>query len=579
MVESNVIEEIKSRCNIVDIVGRVVHLKRAGSSYKGLCPFHNEKTPSFVVSEQKQIFTCFGCGATGDVIEFVKRYDNLDFNDALEKLAAECGVTIERSYRGSKRREELYEINRQAAIFFYRAMRSGPNPGLEYMRGRGLRKETLHDFGIGYADAGWNSLHDHLRGLGYSDERLLEAGLLSRSKGRCYDKFRDRVIFPIQNAAGRVIGFGGRTLQPDGIPKYLNSPETSVFRKKNNLYGLHLSGRAMRSEGCAILVEGYMDVIALYEAGIHQVAASLGTALTEQQAHLLKRYTDSVVLSYDADSAGRAAALRGIEVLHREGLRVRVLHVTDGKDPDEFVRKQGRQAFLDLIDEALPYADYKLADLAQRYHLDRLEERAEFLTEAARLLQQLEPVEADLYRQKIAAEFGVSEAALRAQMGRSVTASPPAGAPRRSRQKQRDRQLTAAERSMIQLLLTDASYLDKEPGVTGVFVSEAGKSILKALQSVYKKDSDFDLAELEQVLSEEEQEMVREIREEVVLTGDLDTICRDCIRKAELEQWKEEEELLIMRLSMADEEANREDIRTLTEQLIAVQKKIKSGGN
>ena len=298
----NIVDEIKSRCNIVDVIGRVVPLKKSGSNFKGVCPFHNEKTPSFVVSETKQIFTCFGCGATGDVIAFVKRYYNLEFRGAVEMLAREYGISLDGAFRSNRNKDELYEINRQAARFFYKAMREKSNKGYTYMKNRGISEETMNKFGIGYADDGWTSLYDFLGAAGVAEKKMLELGLISKSKDRCFDKFRDRVIFPIINTAGKVIGFGGRIIG-DGEPKYLNSQESGIFQKKNNLYGLNLARKDVSREDSIVLVEGYMDVVSLYQAGVRNVSASLGTALTENQARLIKRYTRNVVLSYDSDQA------------------------------------------------------------------------------------------------------------------------------------------------------------------------------------------------------------------------------------------------------------------------------------
>ena len=318
------IESLKNQVNIIDIVGRCVPLKRAGSNYKGVCPFHSEKTPSFVVSEQKQIFTCFGCGASGDVIEFVQRYYNLDFNEAIEKIAGEYGITLEKNAYND-RREIYYKVNKMAAGFFYRAFTERANKGYAYMKRRGISPAVLKKFGIGYADEQWDSLFRYLQSQGVDKKIILELGLASESRGKCYDKFRDRVIFPIINTAGKVIGFGGRAIDSRDNPKYLNSPESRIFQKKNNLYGLNISRQSAGKAGYIILVEGYMDVIALYQSGVENVAASLGTALTENQAKLIKRYTKDVVLSYDADGAGRAAALRGIEILKSEDCKVKVL--------------------------------------------------------------------------------------------------------------------------------------------------------------------------------------------------------------------------------------------------------------
>ncbi|MFR9144560.1 MAG: DNA primase, partial [Lentihominibacter sp.] len=311
----NIVDEIKSRCNIVDVIGRVVPLKKAGSNYKGVCPFHNEKTPSFIVSESKQIFTCFGCGATGDLLEFVKRYYNLDFRGSVEMLAKEYGISLEGAFRSNKDKDELYEINRQAARFFFKALRQQANLGYTYMKRRGISEEILNKFGIGYADEKWDSLYGFLRGKGISEEKMLDLGLISKSNGRYFDKFRNRVIFPIINTGGKVIGFGGRIIG-EGEPKYLNSQESNIFKKKYNLYGLNLAGGDVRKEDSIILVEGYMDVVSLYQNGVRNVSASLGTALTENQARLIKRYTKNVILSYDADNAGQSAAMRGLDILY-----------------------------------------------------------------------------------------------------------------------------------------------------------------------------------------------------------------------------------------------------------------------
>ncbi len=362
----NIVDEIKSRCDIVDVVGRVVSLKKAGSNYKGICPFHNEKTPSFVVSETKQIYTCFGCGATGDVINFVERYYALDFKGAVEMLAKEYGISLEGAFRGGKDKDEYYEINRQAARFFFKALRERANPGYTYMKKRGITEETMNKFGIGYADGNWTSLLDFFKEKGVAEDKLMHLGLISRSGGKYFDKFRSRVIFPIINTAGKVIGFGGRIID-DGEPKYLNSQESSVFQKKNNLYGLNLSKKSVSDEDRIILVEGYMDVVSLYQSGVRNVSASLGTALTENQARLIKRYTKNVILSYDADNAGQNAAFRGLDILYQEGLKARVLRVTDGKDPDEFVKKNGKKAFTELVKNAVPYGDFKISVIRYIY--------------------------------------------------------------------------------------------------------------------------------------------------------------------------------------------------------------------
>lgn len=361
MAWDNFIDELKMQVNIVDVIGREVSLKKAGANYKGLCPFHSEKTPSFMVNEERQIFNCFGCGQKGDVIKFVQSYYKLSFMDAVEKLAGEYGIKIpERHSTGPKKDySKYYEINAMAARFFYNSLGTRNNKGLAYLRGRGLSKDTITKFGLGYAPPGGTVLVDHLRSQGVSDDDMVRLGLANHGKNGLYDKFRDRVMFPIINTQDKVIGFGGRAIG-DIKPKYLNSPESEIFLKKNNLYALNFSRNEISSLDRAIIVEGYMDVISLYQSGIHNVAASLGTALTDNQARLLCRYSKNIILSYDSDQAGISAALRGISVISAAGGKPKVLTVSDGKDPDEFVKKHGRDAFIQLADDAVPAADFRL---------------------------------------------------------------------------------------------------------------------------------------------------------------------------------------------------------------------------
>ena len=460
----DIVDEIKSRCNIVDVVGRVVTLKKAGINYKGLCPFHNEKTPSFIVSEKKQNYTCYGCGKSGDVINFVQEYYHLDFKEACRMLGKEYGIEVTfGSGKNSKLRERYQEINAEAARFFYKALREKQNPGLTYMAGRGLTQETLKEFNIGYADDEWESLTKHLLSKGYKGEELLDVGLCSKGKnGKLYDKFRSRVIFPIRNAGGKFIGFGGRIIG-EGEPKYLNSQESVVFQKKDNLYGLNLSGDYIRKEDAIILVEGYMDVISLYQHGIKNVSASLGTALTEHQARLIKRYTKNVILSYDADEAGQNAAMRGLDVLYKEDCKAKVLKVNDGKDPDEFVKANGREAFLKLADEALPYGDFKLARTRRNYNLKDEQQRIDYIREAVQVIRGMKPVEADLYIKKLSAETGSSEVAISREVYESSGKNRPAPEPSRETQ-ERPTSISVPEKNLLKLMLIDSEFLELPEG-------------------------------------------------------------------------------------------------------------------
>jgi len=580
-INENIIDEIKSRCNIVDIIGRAMTLKKSGSNYKGVCPFHNEKTPSFVVSESKQIYTCFGCGATGDVIEFVQRYYTLDFMGAIEKLACEHGITIESNFKKSQKKDEFYNINREAASFFYQAFTEKANPGYTYMKNRGLDSLTLKRFGIGYADGEWNSLYQHFMDKGVDPKVLLELGLISESNGRYFDKFRNRVIFPIINTNGKVIGFGGRALG-DGTPKYLNSPETPVFLKKNNLYGLNLTRQDISKDNCAILVEGYMDVISLYKVGIRNVSASLGTALTENQASLLKRYTNNIVLSYDADDAGMNAALRGMDILYKEGCRVKVLHISDGKDPDDFIKKNGKQAFLDLVGQALPYADYKLSVARGKNDLNSTEARVEFLQAAVAILRTLSPIEADIYIKKVAEEMKITESAIRLEINGNNIQSTSTESHRWSQsktlKKRESDDISMLEKNLIKLILTDSSYYDKLKPYEFAFRSDSGDTIYSGLKEIYVEDEQIDIKKLADGLDGEKNKVLSDILENVQFAGKEEQVFLDCIRTMEQRKLKLKQEELNIALSMSSEDENQENIEKIMKEIQKIQQQIRGQG-
>ncbi len=578
----NIVDEIKSRCNIVDVIGRVVPLKKAGSNFKGLCPFHNEKTPSFVVSESKQIFTCFGCGAGGDVISFVEKYYNLDFKGAAEMLASEYGIDVKFSFGNSEEKDELYEINREAAVFFYKALRERPNEGYRYMRSRGLTDDTLKQFGIGWADGEWTSLIDHLTGLGYEKTKLTELGLASQKGDRYYDKFRSRVIFPIINTGGKIIGFGGRIVG-EGEPKYLNSPETMIFKKKNNLYGLNLTRESVSREDRIILVEGYMDVISLYQAGIRNVSASLGTALTHEQARLIKRYTSNVTLSYDADEAGQDAADRGLDILYEEGCRASVLKVSDGKDPDDFVKSHGRQAFLDLVDRALPYGDFKISRVREHYNLDDEQQKIEFMRDAVAVLRDMKPVEADIYIRKLAAETQISEGALRMEYGegkkRQKEVRLPAGdsykgQPYSGRVPQET--MSLAEKNLFKLMLMDYKFTVLPDDIKNdVFTGGSGKALFRALMSVDRGERPLDINTIKDLLNQSDSDLLDEITEKIIPGDKEQAIFDECIKYIRLKKLKKEDRDIRLKLSLADNETDQQKVRELLERHMEIQKKLK----
>jgi len=392
-----VIEDVLMHSDIVDIVGSYVHLQRKGGSHFGLCPFHNEKTPSFSVSKDKQMYYCFGCGAGGNVFTFVMAYENFTFVEAVKHLADKAGIELpepevsKEVKAAMEYKQRLYEANRQAARYYYRMLRHEyGKTAMNYVVGRGLSIETMKNFGLGYATQAWDDLYKHLKRQKFTEKELLECGLLLEGKkiqGSYYDRFSNRVMFPIFDVHNRIIAFGGRVLG-DGQPKYLNSPETALFDKSRNLYGLNIARRSR--EDYMIIVEGYMDVIALHQAGFDNAIASLGTAFTGGHGHLIKRYVDEVVIAFDSDGAGVKASLRAIPILKSAGLIVRVLTMDQYKDPDEFIKHKGREAFEERIRLASPSFMFEVLQLSKQYDLQDPEYKTRFSEELAKKLLTIE---------------------------------------------------------------------------------------------------------------------------------------------------------------------------------------------
>ena len=409
------LDELIARIDIVDLVSESVRLTKKGRNYWGLCPFHSEKTPSFSVSADKQIYKCFGCGKGGGAINFVMELDNLPFRDAVALLAKRAGLEVpdSGSSAGAKeRREKLLTINKQAARTFHRWLYAPEGAdGLAYLQRRGLSRRTLTSFGLGFAPNRWDALIQELGQQGYDKRDLLDAGLaVSNQDGRIYDRFRNRVMFPIIDIRGEVIGFGGRVMD-DSTPKYLNSPDTPVYNKSRNVFALNIAKKS--KAGRVILTEGYMDTISLHQAGFDSAVASLGTALTPEHAQLLSRYFPEAIIAYDGDGAGVSAAQRAIPLLERAGMKVRVLRVTGAKDPDEFIKQFGRDAFLRLLDQSENQVDYRLEQIRKKYDLSDDSQKVGFLQEAAQLLSSLpSAVEREIYGRHAAETAGVSPEAV-----------------------------------------------------------------------------------------------------------------------------------------------------------------------
>ena len=416
----DLIEEVRSRNDIVDVISSYVRLQKKGATHFGLCPFHNEKTPSFSVSREKQMFYCFGCGAGGNVFTFLMKYDNCSFPEAMETLAERAGVTLpkremsDEQKRLAGRREQLLAIQKEAAVYFYRMLKSETGArALSYFHDRGLSDETIRHFGLGFSLMYGNDLYQYLKKKGYSDDLLKDSGLVSfyESKGG-RDKFWNRAMFPIMNVAGKVIGFGGRVMG-EGEPKYLNSPETPVFDKSRNLYALNFA-RTSRRRGI-LLCEGYMDVIALHQAGFDNAVASLGTSFTSGHASLLGRYTKEVFLTFDSDGAGRRAALRAIPILKEAGLIAKVLNLSPYKDPDELIRGAGAEEFEKRIEEAENSFLFTVRMLEADYDLSDPESKTQFFRAVAeRILGFPEELERENYIEAIAVKYGISFENLRA---------------------------------------------------------------------------------------------------------------------------------------------------------------------
>ena len=408
----DIIEEVRMKNDIVDVISQYVKLTRRGSTYFGLCPFHNEKTPSFSVTPSKQMYDCFGCGAGGNVYNFVMEYENYSFGEALSHLADRAGVELPKIEYSREAREKaeqratLLEINKLAAqYFYYQLRRESGKTAYGYLLGRGLSEETIRKFGLGYSDKYSDDLYKYLKGKGYSDELLRESGLFNVDERRgMYDKFWNRVIFPIMDVNNRVIGFGGRVMG-EGKPKYLNSPETKIFDKSRNLYGLNVARTTRKNY--LILCEGYMDVIAMHQAGFTNAVASLGTALTSGHASLVKRYTREVLLLYDSDGAGIRAALRAIPILREAGVTSRVVSLKPWKDPDEFIKNEGAEAFEERLNQATDSFMFRVHVAEQDFAMDAPQGQNQFFERCAQMLLELsDELERNLYIEAIVKEYG-----------------------------------------------------------------------------------------------------------------------------------------------------------------------------
>lgn len=470
-----IIEEVRLQNDVVDVIGSYVHLQKKGGSHFGLCPFHNEKTPSFSVSKDKQMYYCFGCGAGGNVFSFIMAYENYTFVEAVKHLASKANIELpepevsEEVRRAMNYKQRLYDANVAAARYFYKMLRSDHGQAAnQYIDNRGLSEDIKKQFGIGYATQFRNDLYQYLISKGFSEKECMDCGLLLNDKyneGNYIDRFFNRVMFPIFDIHNRVIAFGGRVLG-DGQPKYLNSPETTLFDKSRNLYGLNIARKSRKDY--MLIVEGYMDVIALHQAGFDNAIASLGTAFTSGHGHLIKRYVDEVVISFDSDNAGVNATLRAIPILKSSGLNVRVLIMEGAKDPDEYIELNGAEAFEELINNAVPSFMFEVLHIRNKYDLTDPDHKTRFSREIVKKLLTIEEkLERDNYLEAIVSKYHLSKSGIEellAKEGKNIGIVHKKETTRiidEKRLKQREDAVTIAQKEFLAIIVSQRSIFDK----------------------------------------------------------------------------------------------------------------------
>ncbi len=539
MLSEQFISELKARSDIEDIIGAYVNVKRRGRNLVGLCPFHSEKTPSFTVYPDSQSFYCFGCGAGGDVVTFIRQIENLDYIEAVKLLAQRAGIPMpEDGYDDSfaKLKTRILEINRETARFYHRCLISPMGKkGLDYLRERGLSDKTIRHFGLGYAPEDWDATIRHLRTKGFNLDELSAAAVAVKSaRGSYYDQFRGRVIFPIIDIRGNVIAFGGRILDGKG-PKYLNSPDTPVFKKSRNLFALNFAKAS--KEPALILAEGYMDVVALHQAGFVNAVATLGTSLTAEQARMICQYAQEVIIAYDSDGAGQKATNRAINLFGEIGGKVRVLKVHDAKDPDEFIKKFGAVRFRLLLEGAGSAMEFEISRLRQKYDLESSDGKVEFLKEFAKFIADIRnPIERDVYVTKITEELRVSKEPLVAQIdyiirqraknaerkqARDLTVF--ASSPKDRRDPQRDAHLkeALAEERLIGVLLKNPDYhrFILERIQPEAFLTDFNREIFRVICERVEQNRPIELIALSEQLDERQMGKVAGILADAASTG------------------------------------------------------------
>lgn len=539
--DSSLIDEIQSANDIVELIGQYVSLKRSGKNMKGVCPFHSEKTPSFMVQPDKQIFHCFGCGAGGDIFSFLMRHENMSFPEAVRVLAEKVNIRLPEktiSSEGPTESENLYAVYRAAAEFYHQLfLQPQGGKARDYFLKRGFTEELAKEFNLGWAPETWQSLLDHLKRKGFREDLLLKAGLIGRSQqGRMYDSFRSRLLFPIHNLQGKVIGFGGRLIGDQQGPKYLNSPESPIFKKRKELFGLYLARRAVdREKPRVLVVEGYMDFLRLYSAGFKACVATLGTALTSEHVQVMKRFAEEAIVIYDGDRAGEAASLRGLEVFLEEGMNVKLIRMPPGQDPDDFVRQKGAPVFQQLIDQAKDFFDFKMETALKIYNpkdsLGIVKITRQFLETLGKIKQ---PILLEHYLHRLSAALHLDENALRSELKKMTREPGKMLAEKNSKIESKSENKFPPEEVLLLSLMIEnedfrfeaANALDEED-----FFQPAAKNLFLKLQAVDAHESSKQKNVLRSV---EDERLKQELAAVLAIESDLEKksmALKDCIRK------------------------------------------------
>lgn len=587
-IPENLLEDILSRVDIVEVIAGYIPLKRAGRNFRALCPFHHEKTPSFMVSPDRQIYHCFGCSKGGNAFNFLMEYERLEFPEAVEMLAKKAGVVLpqiqEQDAKAVSLTTQLYKINELTTGFYAAGLNSGAgNTAKSYLLKRGIKEETLKSLKIGFAADKWDGLINHLRAKNISLSLLEKAGLvLTKEGGGYYDRFRQRIIFPILDIKSRVLGFGARVLPAspaggdDTSPKYINSPETPVYIKGRNLYGMHLAKDAIRESDLAVIVEGYLDFMVPYQEGMQNIVASLGTALTVEQARLLKRYTHNVVMVYDPDKAGELATLRTLDIFIEEGMNVRIVTLPEGFDPDLFVRKNGIDSFKAKVDQSQNLFDYKLKVLKSRYNAKEIEGKAKISSEMLSTINKFNnAVLKSEYVKRLSEELNVKEEALLQELGKIkpdrpyVDFNPPQGL--------KATNINLTEKLLVKLMLEEVDFINRvrETLEPADFQDERISRIVSIM---------FDLIEQGKVVEPHKlinhfgaEDISQVICESTFLPevsgGDKERILDDCIRRLKSERLKFRRQQLHDQIKTAQALGEEEKLNRLVQQFHELIKK------